>query len=427
MIRRNRHRPDNPIIVMALLNNSRQRAPHADTVAAHNNRAFRAVVGCVIHMHRVAVFCVQLENLPHFNAARQLQMPLTMRALLALFQIAQIRHLVNAEIAALIVHIQQVAFAIIRAHNYIKHRRHFAVRVNLHAFHAARPKIANLAAALFNLRIFCQSQLIAAQQRLQFYFVDSAVAAHQHNNQLVVRLIIHGLDNARGRHTQEFRHILNRAAIGSVHLFNRQHFFRRNRQRVAPGDFISRRIIAGVAVQNRTFPGIGERHKFVAALAADSAAVRLHRSEIQPAAAEHAGICVIHQIVAYVQTGFVRVKGVQILHNKLAAAHQTKARAAFITIFHLHLIQKLRQLLVGAHVIAEGHADKLLMRWAKAKIAPVSVLNTPHFRAVNTPAPAFLPNFRRLEHRHHQFLPALRVHFLANNIFDFENRAPCQR
>ena len=72
--------------------------------------------------------------------------------------------------------------------------------------------------------------------------------------------------------------------------------------------------------------------------AANRSAVSFYRTEGQAAARKDAGIGIIHGLVAFIQTGFIPVEGIQILHDKFSAPHQAKPRTPFITIFILNLV-----------------------------------------------------------------------------------------
>src|SRR5260370_40398441 len=55
-----------------------------------------------------------------------------------------------------------------------------------------------------------------------------------------------------------------------------------------------------------------------------------------------------HEAIALGKAGFVHVKGVRILHQELAGAHDAEARPDFIAELGLYLIEIDRQLLVTA-------------------------------------------------------------------------------
>ena len=136
------------------------------------------------------------------------------------------------------------------------------------------------------------------------------------------------------------------------------------------------------------------------ALTANRTAIGLYRTEVQTTTCKHSIISVIHQIIAFIQTFFIHIKGIRIFHNKFTTAHQAKTRPALITIFSLNLIPKLRQLFIRTHIITENHANHFFMSWPQTKIPAITVFHTPKFSAINIPTAAFLPDFSRLHCRH---------------------------
>ena len=63
----------------------------------------------------------------------------------------------------------------------------------------------------------------------------------------------------------------------------------------------------------------------------------------------------------------------------------------------------------------------------KAKVPVVPIFNAQQLSTVYIPAATFLPEFRRTDRRHEDFLGARAVHFLADNVFDFPHDAQPER
>ena len=97
-----------------------------------------------------------------------------------------------------------------------------------------------------------------------------------------------------------------------------------------------------MAEKDLAFANFGKCHKLMAALATDGAGIRSYRAASQPAAAKGAGIGIIHFIIRNIQPRLIAVKGIEVLHDKLAGADNAKAGAAFIAEFGLNLIWHLR-------------------------------------------------------------------------------------
>ena len=175
------------------------------------------------------------------------------------------------------------------------------------------------------------------------------------------------------------------------------------------------------------FAGVGQYHEFMGKIAADGAGVRFHGPELEAQASENARIGVVHQLVALLGPGAVRVKGVTVFHHEFAPAHQAEAGADFIAELALDLIEPHGQLAVGTHFAAHQVSNDFLMGGAQAIFALVTVLEAQQFLAVVLPAARFLPEVGGLNHGHEQFLEAGGIDFLAHHVGDFVNDLQAQR
>ena len=91
VIRRDAQRPDDAVLVVALLDNRLQRARDADAVAAHDRRLARTVHVEEGRIQLLAVFCAELENVADFNCAADFQCLATLHARLARADGSQIK------------------------------------------------------------------------------------------------------------------------------------------------------------------------------------------------------------------------------------------------------------------------------------------------------------------------------------------------
>ena len=161
--------------------------------------------------------------------------------------------------------------------------------------------------------------------------------------------------------------------------------------------------------------------------AADRAGISLHRPEFQSAAAKYLRIGVIHLFIANFQTGRIAVERIEILHDEFATTHQAKPRPNLITILVLNLINEQRQLPVRTHILFYQRRHHFLMRGSQAKIPLMPVFQPEHFIAVYIPAAGLLPDLRRLDDRHRDFLTAFGIHLFPHNLFYLAQSAPGQR
>ena len=185
--------------------------------------------------------------------------------------------------------------------------------------------------------------------------------------------------------------------------------------------------ITGSAVYNVGFTGICDNFKFVRTAAANGSCVCDYRAEMQSAAGKYTGIGIIHELILLIQTFFICVKGIGILHDEFTASHQTKTRSLFIAVLVLNLEQRYRQLLIGRGVHTGQRRNQFFMGRSQAVFMVMAILKLEHFRTKYSPASGFLPEFSRLNNRHHNLLASYLCHFFADDIFNLTDRSPCQR
>jgi hypothetical protein len=162
---------------------------------------------------------------------------------------------------------------------------------------------------------------------LRLHGVQFVIAAnHQGDHLSVAAVHQQGLGAARRVNLQELAQLRDAART------------RRRRHDERPGgggarrggrqrgrQFEIRRVIAAVGEHDGVLPGVGENVKFLRHVAADGAAVGLHGAEIQSHAGEYPNVGIVHGGIAALQTGFIDVKGIGILHQEFARPHHAEA------------------------------------------------------------------------------------------------------
>ena len=69
LVRRHRRRPDDAVLVVALLDHGLHGAAHADAVAAHHHHLLLELVRLVHGLERIRVLRAELEDVAHLDAA----------------------------------------------------------------------------------------------------------------------------------------------------------------------------------------------------------------------------------------------------------------------------------------------------------------------------------------------------------------------
>ncbi len=253
-------------------------------------------------------------------------------------------------------------------------------------------------------------------------------ADHQRDHLAVAAVDQQGLDAVRGSHAELRAEFGDGARIRGGYFRERFPGCRtRRRGREGGGHLEIGGVIVSVREDDRVLARVGQNVKFLRRTAADAAAVGLHRAKFQADARENARVRLVHEAVALGKARLVDMKGIGILHQEFARAHDAEARANFIAELRLNLIEIHRQLLVAAQFAPRDVGDDLLVSRAVGELAVMPILETQQFRTVLGPAAGFLPQFRRLYGRHGQFQGACAIHLLAHDALHLAQRAQAQR
>ncbi len=263
------------------------------------------------------------------------------------------------------------------------------------------------------------------RQLLGLDFVQFVVATqHQGDDRLVavlVRLAQHqqGLgDGARG-HAQEGGDFVDGVNVrgGDLgQLFGRSRALARRGQRLGHLDIGG--VIWCIGEGDQIFTALGQHLEFVRTGTTDGAGIGLHRTEVQTHAGEGLAVGCVHLFVGLDQGGLVDVEGVGVLHQELAAAHHAETGANFVTELGLDLVEVQRQLLVAVHLVTNQGGDHLFVGRAQHERTIVAVGQAAQLGAVVVPAAGFLPQLRRLHHRHGDLDGTRIVHLFADNVLD---------
>ena len=132
-------------------------------------------------------------------------------------------------------------------------------------------------------------------------------------------------------------------------------------------------------------------------------------------------------VVAALQTFVVEVKAVRVFHDKFATAQQPSARAGFVAILGLNLIQPNGQIFVAAVQIFHQQREHLFMGRAEQVIHSAAVLQAKQVWPIVRPAAGGVVGLTGQQRRKVHLLGADGVHFFAHDVFDALQNAQTQR
>ncbi len=179
--------------------------------------------------------------------------------------------------------------------------------------------------------------------------------------------------------------------------------------------------------ENLALAGFGQNDEFVRQVAANRAGIGPHRNGFQSHARKCVQIGHKHAVIGLAGAVFIQIKGIGILHQKLAAAHDPEARADFIAELPLDMVQVQRQILVASDVGPENIRNLLLIRGPIEHIAFMPVGDTQHFLAVIIIAARFPPEIGWLHGRHQDFKRPCPVLFLTHDLLDLFHHLEAHR
>src|SRR4029077_18283645 len=134
-----------------------------------------------------------------------------------------------------------------------------------------------------------------------------------------------------------------------------------------------------------------------------------------------------HVVVFALAVRGVEVERVAVLHDELAATHETEARAYLVSELHLDLVEVERHITVGTHVAAHQIRHHLLVRRPKAEVAVVAILEPQQLLAVAVPAAALLPELGGTDGGQQDLLRAGARHLFADDALDLAQHADTER
>ena len=263
----------------------------------------------------------------------------------------------------------------------------------------------------------------------EFDHIAVAVASYERRNesvplsQLVICLEQQSFDSLLLLETEEVSDLFDRLRSRSVHLLERLHLVSLLRIVSAVRALHSRRHVALRAVSDLTLAVFRKSCEFVRSASSDSSVVRLYRSVVEAAAVEDLLVSAVHIVVALVESFVVEVERVSILHDELAAPHETESGPHLITVLRLDLIKTHRKLLVARYVRPHDIGEYLFMRRSEAEVSALPVLYSPQLGTVIEPSSRILPQLSRLDGAHQDLLSADSVHLFPDDLLDLSDRS----
>ena len=189
----------------------------------------------------------------------------------------------------------------------------------------------------------------------------------------------------------------------------------RRRPRHAARDLEIGGVVAVLAGDERVLAGARRRQVVDRLAAAHHPRLGLHRDRLDPAALEDPVVRALVLLEAHLEAGLVAVERVGVLHDELPHPQQPAPGARLVTALRLEVVERLRQVAVGAE-LREVERHRLLVRHREDEVAAAAVLQPEELG--DPDAPGLLPQLGGREHRHQHLLGADPVHLLPDHLHD---------
>src|SRR5687768_11243114 len=103
--------------------------------------------------------------------------------------------------------------------------------------------------------------------------------------------------------------------------------------------------------------------------------IRGNCPKLQPKSVEDLAIGIMHDAIGAVEAFDAGMKGIGVFHHKFTGSHDAEAGPDLVTKFGLDLIKGDRQLTIALDLTPNYVRYHFFMRWAKAEIAFMPVLD----------------------------------------------------
>lgn len=175
--------------------------------------------------------------------------------------------------------------------------------------------------------------------------------------------------------------------------------------------------IPGLVADEGVLADLADRQELLRRGAAHGAGRRLDDDVVEAEAVEDPDVGRAVGVVGLLQTFVGDVEGVGVLHDELAATQQPGTGASLVAVLRLDLVDRQRQVLVGAVEILDGEGEHLLVGGAEQQVGALAVLEPEEVVAVLRPPAGRLVGLARQQRGEAQLL-ADPVHLLADDALD---------
>ena len=101
----------------------------------------------------------------------------------------------------------------------------------------------------------------------------------------------------------------------------------------------------------------------------------------------------VYDRLDYLKSLGILIEGLVVLHDEVSGSHHAVSGTCFISELISDLIEIQRKLSVGTDVVSDDVGEDFLSCGAETEGSAVSVVYSPHLRAVSCPSSGLLPKF----------------------------------
>ena len=174
-------------------------------------------------------------------------------------------------------------------------------------------------------------------------------------------------------------------------------------------------VFAAVAAEDGVLTAPGQNMELMGEAPTDGSAVGLYGAELDSQPSEDPFVGFEHLPILPISAGVVYVKGVAVLHDELTPPHEAETGPNLIPELALDLEKVDRKLFIALDIPSHDVGDDLFMGRSKAEIGTLAVLEAEKLFTVERPTGALLPEFGRLDRRHQELLATIPLQLLPND------------
>ena len=381
VVGRHRSRPDDPSLVVVLLDDCRHDATGTDAVAAHDDRPFAPILVDERRIEGSRVERPELEDVSDFDRRLDQEVAAAHGTGVARLRLANVRE-GRVEVASRLDAAEVPAVTVRTGNELTFPQRLVGNHFDRDVQRPDRAAVCTEGLANLVIRRRPEGRL---EDRHQLLFAQAVVSADEREHQPVADDDRHRLRRRRAVDAEELGECLDRRHAWRLHLLGCRERVRKLRGAGDPARCLDvGEVVAVLAAHELVLPRAGRSEKPGGLLPTHDPGLGLDEVDAQPTALEDPLVRLPMAIEARVEPGLVPVERVRVLHDELANPQQSATRARLVALLRREVVPDLRQVPVRVD-LSRVERHRLLVRQRQHERPTGSVRQLDHRGDRNPP------------------------------------------